>query len=778
MTILREVRKMKETQIDINTGLTTNQIKERIEKNLVNYDTSVKTKSIKMIICNNLFTLFNFINLILALAICYVGSFKNLLFLGVVICNTLISTIQEIRAKRTIDKLSVLSATKAKVIRNSQEQIIDINEIVLNDIIKYQSGNQVITDIIIRKGKCEVNESFITGEAEPILKKEGDKVLSGSFLISGNITGQVTHIGKDNYVATISSEAKYIKKVKSEIMQSLNFIIKVISCVIIPFGFLLLNNQLSLPDATLKQAVVNTVAALVGMIPEGLVLLTSTVFAISVIRLSKYHVLVQELYCIETLARVDTLCLDKTGTITEGTMEVVDIINLNGNAEQQTDILNAICTHTEDTNFTIEALKKYFPNKSSKPIIDVIPFSSEKKYSGIICEEGEYLIGAPEFLIDQTKIQKELNEYSQGNRLLLLIHKKNNQTTPISLILIRDKMRKDAKETLKFFKEEGVDIKIISGDNINTILTLAKRAGLENPKAIDLSTIKEEEISDICEQYNIFGRVLPKQKKLLIQALKTKGHTVAMTGDGVNDVLALKEADCSIALSSGSDAARNVSQLVLLKDNFNAIPKIVAEGRRSINNLERSASLFLTKTTYATVLALIFIFIEEQYPFMPIQLTLTSAVTIGIPSFILALQPNTDKIKGKFINNVMSLSVPGGLTIVSIIMLNVLLSRFSPITEYQTSTIAVLVTAYTGFLLVYKLSKPLNLLRTIMIITLIAAFLAQLIFLKNLYSLAYFSMHMLVISGILMIIATMLFKMYGELTQKFIQWKAKHFPLK
>lgn len=767
---------MDTNKIDIKVGLTTKEIKERIEKDLVNYDTSVKTKSIKMIICNNLFTLFNIINLVLALAICFVNSHKNLLFLGVVICNTLISTVQEIRAKRTIDKLSVLSATKAKVVRNKKEQTIDINEIVLDDIIKYQSGNQVITDIVIRKGKCEVNESFITGEAEPVTKKEGDTILSGSFLISGNIIGQVTHIGKDNYVATISSEAKYIKKVKSEIMQSLNTIIKVISIVIIPVGFLLLNNQLTLPDATLKQAVVNTVAALVGMIPEGLVLLTSTVFAISVVRLSKYHVLVQELYCIETLARVDTLCLDKTGTITEGNMEVVDIINLNGTKEEQTDILNAICTYTEDTNYTIEALKKHFKTKSNKQIIDIIPFSSEKKYSGIICEEGEYLIGAPEFLIDQNQLKKELNEYSNGNRLLLLVHKKNMQTIPLSLILIRDKMRKDAKETLNFFKQEGVNIKIISGDNINTVLTLAKRAGLENPKAIDMSTVKEEEIPNISEQYNIFGRVLPKQKKLLIEALKKNGHTVAMTGDGVNDVLALKEADCSIALSNGSDAARNVSQLVLLKDHFNAMPKIVAEGRRSINNLERSASLFLTKTTYATILALIFIFIEEQYPFMPIQLTLTSAVTIGVPSFILALQPNKNKIKGKFINNVMSLAVPGGLTIVTVIMLNVLLSRFSPITEYQTTTIAVLVTAYTGFLLVYKLSKPLNLLRTIMIISLIIAFLAQLIFLKNLYSLAYFNIHMLIISGILMAIATILFNMYVELTKKFIQWKAKHFP--
>ena len=767
---------MDKNKIDIKVGLTTKEIKERIEKDLVNYDTSVKTKSIKMIICNNLFTLFNIINLVLALAICFVNSHKNLLFLGVVICNTLISTVQEIRAKRTIDKLSVLSATKAKVVRNKKEQTIDINEIVLDDIIKYQSGNQVITDIVIRKGKCEVNESFITGEAEPVTKKEGDTILSGSFLISGNIIGQVTHIGKDNYVATISSEAKYIKKVKSEIMQSLNTIIKVISIVIIPVGFLLLNNQLTLPDATLKQAVVNTVAALVGMIPEGLVLLTSTVFAISVVRLSKYHVLVQELYCIETLARVDTLCLDKTGTITEGNMEVVDIINLNGTKEEQTDILNAICTYTEDTNYTIEALKKHFKTKSNKQIIDIIPFSSEKKYSGIICEEGEYLIGAPEFLIDQNQLKKELNEYSNGNRLLLLVHKKNMQTIPLSLILIRDKMRKDAKETLNFFKQEGVNIKIISGDNINTVLTLAKRAGLENPKAIDMSTVKEEEIPNISEQYNIFGRVLPKQKKLLIEALKKNGHTVAMTGDGVNDVLALKEADCSIALSNGSDAARNVSQLVLLKDHFNAMPKIVAEGRRSINNLERSASLFLTKTTYATILALIFIFIEEQYPFMPIQLTLTSAVTIGVPSFILALQPNKNKIKGKFINNVMSLAVPGGLTIVTVIMLNVLLSRFSPITEYQTTTIAVLVTAYTGFLLVYKLSKPLNLLRTIMIISLIIAFLAQLIFLKNLDSLAYFNIHMLIISGILMAIAAILFNMYGELTKKFIQWKAKHFP--
>lgn len=768
--------KMEGKKMNIITGLTQEEVNKRMEENQVNYDTSVKTKSIKVIICNNLFTLFNFLNLGLALAICYVKSYKNLLFLGVVFCNTLISTIQEIRAKKIIDKLSVLSATQVKVIRDKKEQVISINEIVLDDIIKYQAGNQIITDMIIRKGKCEVNEAFITGESEPIIKKEGDVVLSGSFVISGNIIGQVTHIGKDNYVATISSEAKYIKKVKSEIMKSLNTIIKIISFIIIPFGIFLLMNQLSLEDATLKQAVVNTVAALIGMIPEGLILLTSTVFAISIMRLSKYHVLVQELYCIETLARVDTLCLDKTGTITEGTMEVVDIINLNGTKENQDEILNTICTTLEDNNFTMTALKQNYHTKTSKKIIDKIPFSSEKKYSGIVCEDGQYLIGAPEFLIDTKPIQKQIDEYVEENRLLLLIHKKEEKVTPISLILIRDKMRKDAKETLEYFKKEGVNIKIISGDNIKTITTLAKRAGLDNIKAIDLSTVDEKEISNISEQYNVFGRVLPKQKKILIQALKQQGHTVAMTGDGVNDVLALKEADCSITLSSGSDAARNVSQIVLLQDNFNAMPKIVAEGRRSINNLERSAALFLTKTTYATILAFIFIFIKEQYPFMPIQLTLTSAVTIGIPSFILALQPNHDQIKGKFINNVISTSFPGGLTIVSIIMLNILLSSFSPITEYQSSSIAVLVTAYSGFLLVYKLSQPLNLLRTIMLISLILAFLLQLIFLKDLYSLAYFTINMLIISGILMMIATMLFQLYGKVTQKIIEWKAKHFP--
>lgn len=768
--------KMEGKKMNIITGLTQEEVNKRMEENQVNYDTSVKTKSIKVIICNNLFTLFNFLNLGLALAICYVKSYKNLLFLGVVFCNTLISTIQEIRAKKIIDKLSVLSATQVKVIRDKKEQVISINEIVLDDIIKYQAGNQIITDMIIRKGKCEVNEAFITGESEPIIKKEGDVVLSGSFVISGNIIGQVTHIGKDNYVATISSEVKYIKKVKSEIMKSLNTIIKIISFIIIPFGIFLLMNQLSLEDATLKQSVVNTVAALIGMIPEGLILLTSTVFAISIMRLSKYHVLVQELYCIETLARVDTLCLDKTGTITEGTMEVVDIINLNGTKENQDEILNTICTTLEDNNFTMTALKQNYHTKTSKKIIDKIPFSSEKKYSGIVCEDGQYLIGAPEFLIDTKPIQKQIDEYVEENRLLLLIHKKEEKVTPISLILIRDKMRKDAKETLEYFKKEGVNIKIISGDNIKTITTLAKRAGLDNIKAIDLSTVDEKEISNISEQYNVFGRVLPKQKKILIQALKQQGHTVAMTGDGVNDVLALKEADCSITLSSGSDAARNVSQIVLLQDNFNAMPKIVAEGRRSINNLERSAALFLTKTTYATILAFIFIFIKEQYPFMPIQLTLTSAVTIGIPSFILALQPNHDQIKGKFINNVISTSFPGGLTIVSIIMLNILLSSFSPITEYQSSSIAVLVTAYSGFLLVYKLSQPLNLLRTIMLISLILAFLLQLIFLKDLYSLAYFTINMLIISGILMMIATMLFQLYGKVTQKIIEWKTKHFP--
>lgn len=655
----------KNKKIDI--GLTKEEVEERIKENKVNYDTSLPTKSIKTIVRENIFTLFNLINILLGVAVFCVGSYKNLLFLIVIFCNTAISIIQEINSKKAVDKLSILAQAKVNCIRDGEKQEIGINSIVLDDLLMLETGNQIVADSIILEGEVEVNESFITGESDVIYKRKGDTLLSGSFVVSGKCKAEVIHIGDESYTSKISSGAKYVKKVNSEIMKSLNGIIKIVSIAIVPIGILLFFNQLGLTENSFKNAVVNTVAAIIGMIPEGLVLLTSTVLAVSVIRLSKRKVLVQELYCIETLARVDTLCLDKTGTITEGTMEVNDIIEITKSKEELEEILSEISSASDDNNSTIEAIRAKYKNKQKWKVINKIPFSSQKKWSGVCFKDkGSYIIGAPEFVLREKydEYKERIEKYSNDYRVIIVANSEGDfiekelpdKLEVLGFVLISDVIRKEASKTLKYFKEQGVNIKIISGDNPITVSKIAKRAGVENSeKYINMQEIKtKEQLEKAAKEYTIFGRVTPVQKKELVQALKKEGHTVAMTGDGVNDVLALKEADCSIAMASGSDATRNVAELVLLDSNFASMPEIVLEGRRTINNIERSATLFLVKTIYAGILAIIFLFVNMPYPFMPIQLTLISTVTIGIPSFVLALEPNKEIIKGKFLRNVIS----------------------------------------------------------------------------------------------------------------------------
>lgn len=673
---------------DKKIGLTQEQIDNRKEQGLVNYDTSVPTKSIKRIIVENTCTLFNLMNLLLAIAVLAVGSYKNVLFILIIILNTLISTIQEIHSKRIVDRLSIVSQTKVKAIRDGEQKQVEINEIVLDDVLKFQTGNQIATDCTILEGEVEVNESFITGESNLISKKEGDLLLSGSFIVSGSCISKVEHIGEENYTYKISSGAKYVKKVNSEIMKSLNQIVKTVSIVIIPLGLILFFHQMQINDGNLKMSVVSSVAAMIGMIPEGLILLTSTVLAVSVIRLSRNKVLVQELYCIETLARVDTLCLDKTGTITEGKMEVKDIIPISVEKEKMEIMLSALAQYSSDHNSTIEAIRERFKKEVNDRVKNQVPFSSQKKWSGISFEGiGSLVMGAPEFVLKEKvgEYSQMIEKYSCDYRLLVLAISKENfeekelpkNLEVIGFILILDKIRDEAKTTLEYFKEQGVCLKIISGDNPLTVSKIAKHAGLDHyDDYIDMTKLgQNENLEEIVQKYTIFGRVTPTQKKDLVVALKNMRHTIAMTGDGVNDVLALKEADCSIAMASGSDAARNVSELVLLDSNFEAMPKIVAEGRKTINNIERSASLFLAKTMYATILAILFVFISWPYPFMPIQLSLISVVTIGIPSFALALEPNKERIKGHFLINVISRSMPASITVVMGIILSIILSK-------------------------------------------------------------------------------------------------------
>lgn len=756
-------------------GLSSEEVLELEEKGLVNYKSDVKTKTIGQIIATNFFTLFNFLNFGLAIAIFFAHSYKNLLFLGVVICNTLISTFQEIRSKITVDKLSLLNESKTHVIRDGITKEIGIYEIVLGDILKLKSGNQIPTDCKVLSGEVLVNESLLTGEEEAISKSKGDELFSGSFIISGFCLAEAVHVGVDNYASQISLEAKYIKKVNSEIMNFIKKIIKYISIAIIPIGILLFLNQMG--EASLDDAIVSTVAALIGMIPEGLVLLTSTVLAISVIRLADYNVLVQELYCIETLARVDTICLDKTGTITEGEMEVSKLIPLNGTIMSDiTDALGLMSYHMENDNQTMEAINKKYGRKNDYEVLEIMPFSSKNKWSGISFKDCSYVIGAPD-IINNNYI-KELEDYVDSRVLLLSKSSKKmngvlpSDLKPMALIIINDKIRRDAKATLNYFKEEGVDIKLISGDNPKTVASVAKKVGLEDIKYIDLSKAKTP-IIDLVDDYNIFGRVKPNQKKEIILALKAKGHVVAMTGDGVNDVLALKEADCSIAMNSGSDAARNVSQLVLLDSNFSSMPKVVSEGRRSINNIQRSSTLFLCKTTYATILAIIFMFLNQSYPFIPIQLTLTSMVTIGIPSFVLALEPNNDRINGKIIVNVLKKSLPTALTVCFNILFIMFISTFIKLTQDEISTLCVIMTGLTGFMLLYRISVPFNKIRRILFLTLALMFFVGITFLRELFSLVILTPRLLLLLFVLFIISILVFnfltKIFYKVSKK-IRW--------
>ena len=777
-------------------GLTEEQVRQRISEGLVNDDQALPTKSIKRIFYDNIVTLFNVLNLLLGIAVFCVGSYKNMLFLGVMFFNTVIGIVQEIRAKRTIDKLSIVSATKVTVVRDGAKQKVAVNDIVLDDIIEFSQGNQIPVDCIVISGNCDANESLLTGESDSIHKKPGDLMYSGSYIVSGKCFARAEHVGSENYASKISAQAKYIKKVNSEILYTLNKIIKVLTFIILPLALLMFLRQYSLPsslpagttnitvfgsiDSHLRDAVVSTVAAVTGMIPEGLILLTSTVLAVSVIRLSRHKVLVQELYCIETLARVDVLCLDKTGTITEGCMEVADYVPYENVAEKENmaDILCGLVNALDDTNATFMALKDKFSGQTAMKCDKAVPFASEKKWSGAHFEnEGTYILGAAEFILDTVpeNLEQKLNDYAKNYRSIILAHsdkpfRENDlpeDIEVIGIVLLNDKIRKEAPRTLRYFADQKVDVKIISGDNPITVSDVARRAEVRNyDKYVDATTLKtDEDISEAMKKYTVFGRVTPAQKKQFVVALKEQGHTVAMTGDGVNDVLALKEADCSIAMAAGSDAARNVSQLVLLDSNFASMPKVVAEGRRTINNIQRSSTLFIVKTIFSTILAVLFLFLTTPFPYQPIQLTLVNACTIGIPSFILALEPNKDRIRGVFILNILQKAIPAGITTV----INVILCIFSmmlfqlDVNEYKT--LAVCLTAITAFMILFQVSMPFNKIRIALFVTMVTAMTLgvtcftniSLFNIGNLFNFAIFTPKMLIILGVLTLISLGIF---------------------
>ncbi len=744
---------------DPAVGLTAQQVAGQVSRGLHNGDSGVKSKTEGQIIRENVFTFFNLLNFALAAAVILVGSPRSALFMGVILSNIVIGSFQGIRAKHTIDKLSLISSPKASVLRDGRRQTIQVEQVVLDDILLLTAGNQICADAVVAAGECEVNESLITGESDPILKQPGEPLLSGSFVVSGQCSAQVEHVGAENYASKIAGDAKYIKKRSSEIMDSIDLIVKIIGFAILPIGGLLFWKQYFVLGDTFQGSVVSTCAAMVGMIPEGLVLLISLAFAVSVIKLSRHKTLVQDMYCIETLARVDTLCLDKTGTITEGSMQVDSLAPFEGRTEaDMKEALTALVCSLQDDNPTFLALKDYLPGQSPWYAGGTVPFSSARKWSGAFFPgKGAYVMGAGEFILGEAfRSQFPQAEEASGNgqRVLLLARSDSpfedkslpDGLEPMGLVLISDKIRREAPRTLRYFADQGVDLKVISGDNAVTVSQIAKRAGLENAdKYCDATTLRsEEDIRRAVSEYAVFGRVTPQQKLAFVKALKEEGHTVAMTGDGVNDVLALKEADCSIAMASGSDAARTVSNLVLLDSNFASMPLVVQEGRRSINNLQRSSSLFLQKTIFSALIGVLFIFINYTYPFEPIQQTLISSLTIGVPSFILALEPNRDRLRGKFIFNVLKMCIPAALTMTANIVLLCTLSGPLGLNPQEMSTLAVVLTSLTGFIMLFKVCTPFNSLRGFLFGGLLTVFVVAILFLGDFFSLISLSLPMLI----------------------------------
>lgn len=723
---------------DINKGLSSSEAEERARSGKSNGSFDVKTKSVGQIFRENIFTLFNLINIILAALIVMVGSYRNMLFMGVVISNTAIGIIQEIRSKRVIDRLSLISAPKAHLLRDGKETELPVADIVPDDIMLLSSGRQICADGLVLDGECEVDESLITGECDPILKKSGDELLSGSFVTSGSVRAQAIRVGADSYSNRITSGAKYVRRNSSEMMKAINRIISVVSVCIVPFGIVLFLKSVYVTHQTLENGVVSTVAALIGMIPEGLVLLTSIALAVSSIRLARENTLCQDLFCVESLARVDVLCLDKTGTITEGCMQVEETVPF-GSGFDCEKALAALCSAFSDVNPTLAAVRERYGKAADMELSAAIPFSSARKFSAAAYKEyGTVALGAPEFILKT--VPDEVNNAAlqyrkRGMRVLLLAHSGSECTRdalpddmqPKALVVLADKIRSSARETLDYFRKQGVTLRVISGDDPLTVSCVAARAGLENAeKYVDMSTVSEEETAAAAEKYTVFGRVTPWQKLALIKAMKSAGHKVAMTGDGVNDVLALKEADCSVAMQSGSDAARSVSQLVLMDSDFASMPRAVEEGRRVINNIERSAALFLVKTIFSFLLAVLFLILPLPYPFRPIQMTLISALTIGIPSFLLALEPNHEMVRGKFIANVLKKAAPGGISAAVGVGLLTAAGQFFSIPQAIVSVMAVILTAAVSFAVLWNVCRPFRTWRAVMLALLVAAFVGAL----------------------------------------------------
>ena len=753
---LRVYRQIPMLQADPAEGLSPQEIKLRQSNGLSNIMPPSNTKSEGQIIKENVLTFFNLIFLVLALCLCLVGSFKNLMFLLVAVANTVVGSFQEIRAKRAVDKLTLVAAGTAKAIRSGQRVSVRTDQLVRDDIVEFAAGDQICADAVVRDGQLQVNESLLTGEADAILKNPGDTLKSGSFVISGRARVQLTHVGSESYAAKLAAEARRnVRSTKSEMMLSLTKLITVVGIALIPLGIILfLRHFLSVfQGLPLRDSVESTVSALIGMIPEGLYLLTSVAIAASCLKLSRKRVLVQDMNCIETLAHVDVLCVDKTGTITEPTMEVTDVYPLNSERFSYDDIekiLAAFYHGEEPDNETARAMGQQFAGETTWRAVKRMAFSSSTKWSGAdFGENGRYVVGAPEFIMGDRydSIRSEAEPWSErGCRVLLLAAYdtafddgplQSAHVAPIALVFLSNLLRPDAQETFRYFASQGVSVRVISGDNPITVAQVAARAGIENAdRYVDATTLStEQDFEEAVKYYTVFGRVTPEQKRYLVRAFQKQGHTVAMTGDGVNDVLALKDANCGIAMASGSQAASQVAQIVLLNSQFSAMPAIVAEGRRVINNIQRAASLFLVKNIFSFALTLLLLFIDMPYPLLPIQLSLISTFTIGIPSFFLALEPNYARVEGKFMRNVIRRAMPGGLTNLTIVLLAGFFTSTFGLSNEQLNTICVWVMSAVGLVTLYHVSVPFTRLRLAVLAAMTAAMLFSLLVIRAFFDL-------------------------------------------
>ncbi len=715
-------------EVDFNTGLNDKQIQERFNTGYTNYVENKNTKTYKSIFLGNIFTFFNMLCFVVAGALISVGAWSNLVFMVVIIANMIIGIFQEIKAKKTIEKISLVTAPTAVVIRNGKQEEIPVSEIVLDDIIVFTLGKQISADCIVVDGEVEVNESLLTGESVAIKKSVGDTLLSGSFIVSGKCLAKADKVGSESYTAQLAVKAKQYKKAKSELLNSLNLIIKIIGIIIIPLAIFTFYNNYTQPGANLAGTVTKTAGSIVGMIPAGMFLLTSLALAVGVIKLAKKRTLVQDLYSIEMLARTDVLCLDKTGTITDGTMKVNSVIQFKTSLNSTVnEIVGSMLTALDDNNQTSRALATYFGYSKELSAKITLPFSSKRKLSAVTFKNGDtFAFGAPEFIMKtkNAEVEKLVKQYaSKGFRVLLLARGEGEivkdklpvKMEPVAIIVIEDRIREHAAETIEWFKKNGVAIKIISGDNPLTVSEVSKRVGVENAgHYISLEGLSEQQVIDAAEKYSVFGRVSPEQKYILVKALKAKGHKVAMTGDGVNDILALKEADCSIAMASGSEATRNVSHLVLLDSNFNSMPNVVAEGRRVVNNIQKSSSLYLMKTLFTIMITVLCLIFSIEYPFSTNQILLLEWCVIGFPSFALALQPNTDKISGRFLVNLIAKSLPGALIFALNVVACYLFATFTG-SMGQFSTMGSLVVTFSGLLVLFNVCKPVDTFRGILV---------------------------------------------------------------